>query len=118
MNSNNFENKKLKILNLYKKQKFAEVIKIGTDLHNSHPNDHQVTYILGLASVNLKNFIKAEKYFGLLIPLKKSYELYYIFGNIQKKLKKYKSAITSFENAIDIQVPRFNFDLSKNIKIR
>ncbi len=103
MNSNNFENKKLKILDLYKKQKFAEVIKIGSDLHNSNPNDHQVTYILGLAYVSLKNFIKAEKYFGLLIPLTKSYELYYIFGNIQKKLKKYKSAITSFENAIELK---------------
>ena len=58
---------------------------------------------MGLASIKLENFIKAEKYFELLIPLKKSHELYYIFGNIQKKLKKYKSAITSFENAIELK---------------
>ena len=43
------------------------MIKIGTDLHNINPNDHQVTYILGLASIKLENFIKAEKYFELLI---------------------------------------------------
>ena len=60
MNLNNFENKKLKFLDLYKKQKFTEVIKIGADLHNSYPNDHQVTYILGLASIKLENFIKLK----------------------------------------------------------
>ena len=103
MNSNNFEKKKLKILNLYKKQKFIEVIKDGKNLYNSHPNDHQLAYILGLASINLKNFIQAEKYFERLISVKKSHELYYIFGNIQKKLQKYESAISSFEIAVKLK---------------
>ena len=107
MNSNNFDKKKFKILDLYKKQKFTEVIKIGLDLYNNQPNDHQLTYILGLTSINLKNFIEAEKYFEKLISVKKTYELYYIFGNIQKKLQKYKNAVTSFENALKLN-PKFS----------
>ena len=107
MNSNNFDKKKLKILDLYKKQKFTEVIKIGLDLYNSQPNDHQLTYILGLTSINLKNFIEAEKYFEKLISVKKTYQLYYIFGNIQKKLKKFENSISSFENAIKLN-PNFS----------
>ncbi len=107
MNSNNFEKKKLKILDLYKKQKFTEVIKIGEDLYNNQPNDHQLTYILGLTSINLKNFIEAEKYFEKLISVKKTYQLYYIFGNIQKKLKKFKNSVTSFQNAIKLN-PNFS----------
>ena len=107
MNSNNFEKKKLKILDLYKKQKFTEVIKIGVDLYNNQPNDHQLTYILGLTSINLKNFTEAEKYFEKLISVKKTYQLYYIFGNIQKKLKKFKNSVTSFQNAIKLN-PNFS----------
>ena len=107
MNSNNFDKKKSKILDLYKKQKFTEVIKIGLDLYNNHPNDHQLTYILGLTSINLKNFIEAEKYFEKLISVKKTYQLYYIFGNIQKKLKKFENSISSFENAIKLN-PNFS----------
>ena len=107
MNSNNFDKKKSKILDLYKKQKFTEVIKIGLDLYNNQPNDHQLTYILGLTSINLKNFIEAEKYFEKLISVKKTYQLYYIFGNIQKKLKKFENSISSFENAIKLN-PNFS----------
>ena len=107
MNSNNFDKKKLKILDLYKKQKYTEVIKIGLDLYNNQPNDHQLTYILGLTSINLKNFIEAEKYFEKLISVKKTYQLYYIFGNIQKKLKKFENSISSFENAIKLN-PNFS----------
>ena len=62
---------------------------------------------MGLSSIKLKNFIKAEKYFEKLIFIKKSHDLYYIFGNIQKKLKKYESAIISFENAIKLN-PNFS----------
>ena len=107
MNSNNFEKKKIKILNLYKKQKFNEVIKVGEDLYKNQPNDPQLTYILGLTFINLKNFVEAEKYFERLINVKKTHELYYILGNIQKKLQKFKSSITSFENAIKLN-PSFS----------
>ncbi len=107
MNSNNFEKIKIKILDLYKKHKFTEVIKIGKNLSNNYPNDLQLTYILGLTSINLKNYIEAEKYFESLLSKKKSYELYYIFGNIQKKLHKYKNAITSFEHALKLN-PNFS----------
>ena len=107
MNSNNFEKIKIKILDLYKKHKFTEVIKIGKNLSNNYPNDLQLTYILGLTSINLKNYIEAEKYFESLLSKKKSHELYYIFGNIQKKLHKYKNAITSFEHALKLN-PNFS----------
>ena len=107
MNSNNFEKKKLKILDLYKKQKFTEVIKIGEDLYNNQPNDHQLTYILGLTSINLNNFAEAEKYFEKLISVKKTHQLYYIFGNIQKKLKKFSQAVVSFQEAIHLN-PNFS----------
>ena len=107
MNSNYYEKKKLKILDLYKKKKFTEVIKIGVNLYKRQPNDHQLTYILGLTSINLNNFAEAEKYFEKLITVKKTHQLYYIFGNIQKKLKKFKRSIISFENAIKLN-PNFS----------
>ena len=107
MNTNNFEKIKNKILELYKKQKFIEVIKIGKDLLDNYPNDLQLIYILGLSSIKLKNFIEAEKYFERLLSARKSHELYYIFGNIQKKLRKYKNAITSFEHALKLN-PKFS----------
>ncbi len=83
------------------------MIKNGAALLNSNPNDHQLIYILGLTSINLKNFIQAEKYFEKLLSVKKTHELYYIFGNIQKKLKKYKKAVSSFEYAIRLN-PNFS----------
>ena len=107
MNSNYFEKNKKKILNLYKEQKFLELIKLGVKLIKFNSNDAQLIYLLGLSSINLQKFLDAEKYFEKLISVKKTYQLYYIFGNIQKKLKKFKNSITSFQNAIKLN-PNFS----------
>ena len=107
MISNNLYKKKEKVLNLFKEKKFKDVIKFGIDIINDKPKDSQLIYILGLASINLQNFEDAEKYFQILLSTKKIPEIYYIFGNIQKKLKKYENAISSFENAISLN-PNFS----------
>ncbi len=103
MNSNYFEKNKNKILNLYKEQKFLELIKLGDKLIKNNSNDAQLIYLLGLSSINLKKYTDAEKYFEKLLLIKKNPEIYYIHGNIQKKLKKYNNAIVSFESAIKLK---------------
>ena len=102
MNSNNLDKEKTKILDLFKQKKFEDVIKIGSKLYNTNSKNVQLIYILGLASINLKNFISAENYFKKFISIKQNSEGYYILGNIQKKLKKLNDAIISFENAIKL----------------
>ena len=70
-------------------------------------NDAQLIYILGLSSINLQNFIDAEKFFKKLILLQKTAENFYTLGNIQKKQKKFEEAIGSFEEAIKVN-PNFS----------
>ena len=107
MNSNNFEKKKLKVLNLFKEKKFGDVLKHGLDFIKDNPQDHQIIYLLGLSFINKQDFINAEKYFQNLLRIKKTPEFFYTFGNIQKKLKKFNNAIYSFEQAISLN-PNFS----------
>ena len=104
MNSNNLE--KEKILNSFKKNKFEDVIDEGEKLLKWRQNDAQLIYLLGLSSIKLENFNKAENYFNKLILLNKNAENLYILGNIQKKLKKFNNAIISYEEAIKLN-PKF-----------
>ena len=107
MNSNFFDNKKQKILDLFKEKKYEEVIKSGEKLIKKKPNDTQLIYLLGLSFINTQNFSSAEKNFQKLLSLKKTYELYYIYGNILKNLKKFSDAAISFEKAIELN-PNFS----------
>ena len=107
MNSNNFEKKKLEIVNLYREKKFENVLKLGVNLLKKNPNDTQLIFILGLTTINLQNYLESEKYFKILVTLKKTPEIYYIFGNIQKKLKKFKDAVIAYEYAIKLN-PNFS----------
>jgi tetratricopeptide (TPR) repeat protein len=104
MNSNNLE--KEKILISFKENKFKDVIVEGEKLFKERQNDTQLIYLLGLSSIKLENFNKAENYFNKLILLNKNAENLYILGNIQKKLKKFDNAIISFEDAIKLN-PNF-----------
>ena len=90
MNSNNLEKQKGKVLLSFKKKNFQEVIIEGEKLLKERQNDAQLIFMLGLASINVQNFINAESYFQKLISLKKNAENFYTLGNIQKKLKKNK----------------------------
>ena len=85
MNSNYFEKNKKKILNLYNEKKFLELIKQGTKLLKLDSKDTQLIYLLGLSSINLQKFGDSEKYFKKLLQNNQSAELYYTYGNIQKK---------------------------------
>ena len=107
MNSNNFGREKKKILKLFKEKKYLEVSRLGLILHQQTPDDSDLVHILGLTSINTQNFLEAENYFKKLLILKKSDEAYYTLGNIQKKIKKYENAISSFENAIKLN-PKFS----------
>jgi len=107
MNSNNLEKQKEKVLNSFKEKKFQEVIVDGENILKERQNDAQLLLMLGLASINLQNFVGAEKYFEKLILSKKTPENLYTLGNIQKKLKKYNQAITSFNQAIKLN-PNFS----------
>ena len=117
MISNFFDKKKQKILELYKEKKYQDVIKFGEKLIKKKSNDTQLIYLLGLSSINLQKHLNAEKYFEKLLSLKKTYEIYYIYGNILKSLKKYSEASTSFEKAIELN-PNFSeaFNNLGNIK--
>ena len=106
MNSIYFEKKKAKILNLYKEKKFDDAIKHGEKLLKKK-NDPQILFLLSLSLINLQKFVKAEEYLNNLISFKKTPELYYTYGNVQKKLKKYHDAIISFNLAIELN-PSFS----------
>ena len=98
--------KKEKILNLYKEKKFDDAIKHGEKLLKKN-NDPQVLFLISLSLINLQKFVKAEEYLNNLISFKKTPELYYTYGNVQKKLKKYHDAIISFNFAIELK-PSFS----------
>ncbi len=117
MISNFFDKKKQKILELYNKKKYQDVIKFGEKLIKKKSNDTQLIYLLGLSSINLQKFLNAEKYFEKLLTLKKTHEIYYIYGNVLKNLKKYSEASASFEKAIELN-PNFSeaFNNLGNIK--
>ena len=117
MISNFFDKKKQKILDLFKEKKYQDVIKFGEKLIKKKSNDTQLIYLLGLSCINLQKFLNAEKYFEKLLSLKKSDEIYYIYGNILKSLKKFSEASASFEKAIELN-PNFSeaFNNLGNIK--
>jgi len=107
MNSNFFDKKKQKILDLFKEKKYVDVIKIGKSLLKIKSNDKQVIYLLGLSSIYCKNLLEAKRYFENLLILKKTHEIYYTYGNILKNLEKYSDAAISFEKAIELN-PNFS----------
>ena len=67
MNSNKLEKLREKVLGSFKEKKFKEVIVDGEYLLKERQNDAQLLFILGLASINLQNFVAAENYFEKLI---------------------------------------------------
>ena len=105
MNLNNLD--KTKILNLYKEKNYKGVIKLGLKLLKKNPNDYQLIYSIGLSYVNLQNYIEADKYFHKLLYVQKKPEIFFIQANIHKQLKKYDTAITYFEEAIQLN-PNFS----------
>ena len=102
MNSNNLDVKKKNILKLFQEKKFSKVIKLGTQQIKKNSNDADLLYVLGFSAINLQNYIDAEKYFKKLLDLKKTAYIFYVYGNIQSKLKNYQEAIVSFENALSL----------------
>ena len=67
MNSNNFDKQKNSLITFFNKKKFLEVVKNGTKLLKQAPDNTQIIHILGIASINIQNFIEAEKYFKKLL---------------------------------------------------
>ena len=117
MNLNNLD--KTKILNLYKEKNYKGVIKLGLKLLKNNPKDYQLIYSIGLSYVNLQNYIEADKYFHELLYVQKKPEIFFIQANIHKQLKKYDTAITYFEEAIQLN-PNFSeaYNNLGNIKKR
>ena len=107
MNSNYFEKKKAKLLSSFKEKKYDDVIKNGEKLLKKKNNDAQLIFLLVLSLINLQKFEDAERHLKNLISFKKTPELYYTYGNVQKKLKKYQDAIFSFNKAIELN-PNFS----------
>jgi len=105
MNSNNLD--KNNIFNLYKDKNYNSFIKLGLKLLKKNPKNYQLTYLIGLSYVNLKKYAEAEKYFDKLLYVQKKPEIFFIQANIHKQLKKYDSAISYFEEAIQLN-PNFS----------
>jgi len=107
MNLNSFVQDKKIILNLFKEKKFNKAIKLGTKLLKKKPEDFDLLYVLGFSSINLENYIDAEKFFKKILLFKQNADIFYIYGNINSKLKNYESAINSFNKAISLN-PKFS----------
>jgi tetratricopeptide (TPR) repeat protein len=105
MNSNNLD--KNNLLNLYKEKNYNSFIKSGLKLLKKNPKNYQLTYLIGLSYVNLQKYAEAEKYFDKLLYVQKKPEIFFIQANIHKQLKKYDSAISYFEEAIQLN-PNFS----------
>ncbi len=105
MNSNNLD--KNNILNLYKEKNYNSFIKSGLKLLKKNPKNYQLTYLIGLSYVNLQKYAEAEKYFDKLLYVQKKPEIFFIQANIHKQLKKYDTAISYFEKAIQLN-PNFS----------
>ena len=80
---------------------------MGTKLIKKNSQDFELFYALGFSAINLQNYIDAEKFFKTILKLKKNAYIFYIYGNIQSKLKDYNEAISSFKNAINLN-PNFS----------
>ena len=104
MNLNNFVQDKKVILNLFKERKFNKVIKLGTKLLKKKSEDFDLLYVLGFSSINLQNYIAAEKFFKKILLFKQNADIFYTYGNINSKLKNYDNAINSFNKASFILV--------------
>ena len=102
MNSNNLDVEKKNILKLFQEKKFSKVIKLGTKQIKKNPNDSDLLHVLGFSAINLQNYTDAEKYFKKLLDLKKTAYIFYVYGNIQSKLKNYQEAIVSFKSALSL----------------
>tara|TARA_B100002052_G_scaffold276540_1_gene281304 strand:- start:1151 stop:2797 length:1647 start_codon:yes stop_codon:yes gene_type:complete len=107
MNSNNFVENKKNIISFFKQKKFVKVLKLGKKLLRQNPKDFELLYIIGLSSINLEDYIEAEKNFKEIILFKKSADLFYLYGNINKKLNNFDIAINSFNSAIKLN-PNFS----------
>ena len=107
MNLNNFVQDKKVILNLFKERKFNKVIKLGTKLLKKKSEDFDLLYVLGFSSINLQNYIAAERFFKKILLFKQNADIFYIYGNINSKLKNYDNAINSFNKAISLN-PKFS----------
>ena len=107
MNSNSFIRDKENILNLFKEKKFTKVIKLGKNLLKKKPKDFDLLYILGFSSINLQNYIDAEKFFKKILIYKQNADIFYIYGKINSNLKNYDKALESFNKAISLN-PKFS----------
>ena len=102
MKSNDFTNIKKKIINLFKEKNFNKIIKLSKNLINKKNIDHELLKILALTQMNLNNFYEAEKYLKKLIIIKKSSDIFYLYGTVLTKQEKYVESIEAFEDAINL----------------
>ena len=102
INSNNIDLEKKNILKLFKEKSFSKVIKLGTKQIKKNSKDFDLLYVLGFSAINLQNYIDAEKFFKKILNLKKTAYFFYVYGNIQSKLKNYQEAVISLENALSL----------------
>ena len=62
---------------------------------------------MAFSSINLQNYIDAEKFLRKILNLKKTAYNFYIYGNVHSKLKSYNQAIDSFKKALKLN-PKFS----------
>ncbi|CAM1339379.1 conserved hypothetical protein [Tenacibaculum aestuarii] len=84
---------KLKINNLYRKEKYKEAIKLLDKIDSIEPNEHYTQKMLGRSYFNLKKYKKAKEYFNKALNIDRSdFKAYTYLGDINFEQKKYYKA--------------------------
>ncbi len=93
VNPNHIDLNKLKINNLYRKEKYKEAIQLLQKLDTLEPNKHYTQKMLGRSYFNLEAYDKAKEYFNKALKVDRSdFKAYTYLGDINFKQKKYHKA--------------------------
>lgn len=84
---------KLKINNLYRKEKYKEAIKLLDKIDSIEPNEHYTQKMLGRSYFNLKKYKKAKEYFNKALKIDRSdFKAYKYLGDIDFEQRKFHKA--------------------------
>lgn len=100
----------------YENKNYAAAIKYLEKAHKLSPTSGKITYYLGMAYIEVKNYPAAIRAFRESIKIRHYGEVYNDLGNAYYLNKQYKKAILGWEKAIHLGIKEKKI-LRKNIKV-